>query len=166
MNNDFLEMWGRWALTAAKGQQQMSTMSGMIQSGMQMVESLGTMYFQLWEGLPTQPSESRITKNHRNFWEPMLQVQQQWMQMLTCGSTQTDLAKRVADLEQQVAAHAHTLELMKARLKIENTGNKEEFTKQFKDLIERQNQQFQQLTNSFGQFFREQSKPLESINKK
>ncbi len=162
MNIDFLEMWGRWALTAAKGQQQMSTISGMIQSGMQMMESLGAMYTQHWEGLPTQPSENRITKNYQNFWEPMLQAQQQGLQMLTSGSSQTDLAKRVADLELRVAAHAHTLELMKARLKIENTNNKEEFAKQFKDLIERQNQQFQQLTNSFSQFFREQSKSLES----
>jgi hypothetical protein len=165
VNNDILEMWGRWALATAKGQQQMNTMSGMLQNGMQMMESLGSVYMQLWGGPPSQSCENQVTKNYQNLWEPMIQMQQNWMQMLTSGSCQTDLIKKVADLEQKVTAHAHMLELMKTRVKIVNTDHKEEFTKQFKDLIECQNQQFQQLTSSFSQYFREQSKSLEQPNK-
>jgi predicted RNA-binding protein with RPS1 domain len=96
----------------------------------------------------------------------MLQMQQQWIQMLTGGAGSSELAKKVADLEQQVAAQAQLLELMKARLNIETAEQEEDFTRKFKELIERQNQQFEQLTSSFSDFFKKQGTAEEKDEKK
>jgi hypothetical protein len=166
MNNDLLELWGRWALAASKSQQQLTTMSGMLKGGMQLMEELGNTYLQLWAG-PAAPSAGhKKSKPDQSLWEPMLQMQQQWIQMLTGGAGSSELAKKVADLEQQVAAQAQLLELMKARLNIETAEQEEDFTRKFKELIERQNQQFEQLTSSFSDFFKKQGTAEEKDEKK
>jgi len=166
VNYDILELWGRWALATAKGQQHMSSMSGILQDGMQMIESLGSAYRQLWGTLPTQLSEKQKTPAPKNPWEAMTKMQHQWMQMLSSGSCENDLSKndlsrKVFELEQQVAAQGHVLELLKAQLKIEDADQSEDFAKQFEELIERQNQQFKQFTASFSDFFRERRTLLE-----
>jgi predicted alpha/beta-fold hydrolase len=170
VNQEMLEMWGRWALATAKGQQQMNSMSSILQNGMQLFEQLGASYWQLWGTWPTQISENSQPKTSSNPWDTMMQMQQEWMQMLSSGSCRNDLPKnnlsrKVSELEQQVAAQGRILALLKAQLKIEDVDQNENFAIQLKELIERQNQQFKQLTTIFSDFFKERNKSLEGNEK-
>lgn len=158
MNNDLLELWGRWALAASKSQQQLTTLSGMLTGSMHLMEELGNTCLRLWSSTPAHSSESKKAKTYQSLWEPVLQMQQQWIQMLTAGAGTSDLQKKVEDLEEQVAAQAQLLDLMKARLNIETAEKKEDFFQQFNELIKGQDQQFKQLTSSFRDFFKKQGK--------
>lgn len=152
-------MWGRWLNATIQGQRQMNSMSQWWERGLEAFGQMNSFYAQIW-GLPAaQQSTTSLFSGWQQAWMPLFELQQrslQWMGMVPPHVFQ-ELSKKVSALEEQVRSQAYFIERLQGQLNQREQPGVNEMSNQFKTLIDQQSRQFQQLTTSIGQFFKERA---------
>jgi len=151
MDKQFLEFWGNFLLSAAKGQRQVDELSRWMSQGMKGFQDLNDM-FRKFYGLEKPDSadpdmwtsaQSAFRDAYKNYLDSMGVVPK---------SDYTDLKQQFEALQKKVAEQEKTIRSL--RLELSECKLAEGDTlRGFQELIQVQSDQFRELTDSFGQFF-------------
>lgn len=151
MDEHFLEFWGNFLLSAAKGQRQLDEVSRWMSQGMRGFSELTDMFRQFY-GLGSESAAnsenwktacSSFEKAHKAYLDALGAVPKS---EYTALKMQLEaLRKKVGD--QEAALRKIRLELSESRMA------QGDVVRGFQQLVQVQSEQFQELTDSFSRFF-------------
>lgn len=164
MDKNFLEFWGNYLLSVARGQQNLEDMAKWYQQGFRGFEDLTEMFRNAY-GLNQEKESSP------DYFEAWLKAQENFREsfgefVALIGFVpryeHLELVKKYEELKEKAASQEETIKHL--RMLLAETTKKEygEASKQFDDLVQKQSEQFQNLMEHFGQFFKANDEP--SIN--
>ncbi|MGC9324759.1 MAG: hypothetical protein ACP5G0_08455 [Desulfomonilia bacterium] len=165
MDKEFMEFWGNFFLSAAKGQQQFEDMVKWLHgnfSGMQEVTELFARLYGIDAFLKNTPE-------YVKFWNAaMIDFQESFREFASMMDLvpKTDLAKankENEDLKVQIRDLEKTIKQMQALLETK-MSHEEMGLKGFQDLMKDQTRQFQEMMGSIGKLFTEEQ-PAADIKK-
>ncbi|CAB5134460.1 hypothetical protein D3OALGA1CA_3457 [Olavius algarvensis associated proteobacterium Delta 3] len=151
MDRQFLEFWGNFLLSAAKGHRQVDDMSRWMAQGMKGVQDLNDMFRKVY-GLEQAPgsdpdmltsAQSAFQNGYKTYLEAMGVVPK---------SDYTALKRQFEALQQQAEEHETTIRNLRMELS-ECKLSQGDTVRGFQELIQVQSDQFRELTDSFGRFF-------------
>ena len=159
MDRQFLEFWGNFMINAAKGQQHLEEMAEWMGQGFSGCEALTAM-FRKFYGLELLQKD---TPDDSNAWkEAADNFQKSFEDYLNLigvvpKSEHLSLIKKYEEMKQQVADQEKTIKHLRMLLDTKGVVDQAEVVKSFQGLMEKQSKQFQELTESFGQFFKKEA---------
>jgi hypothetical protein len=154
VNSQFLEFFGNFLLTAAKGQKQLEQMTVWMKQGFSGFEDL-TRMFQRFYGLEQQPATSPDQdilweKAVKDFQGSFSQCAELWG-WVTREDHQV-LQQRCAELEKTVAKQQQTIAQLQLLLEAKGLGPNE-LLQRFQTLVKDQGDEFQSLIQNLGKAF-------------
>jgi len=155
MDKQFLEFWGNFMINAAKGQGQLEEMAKWMGQGFSGFEDLTAMFKKSY-GLDRMPED---TPDFLASWEKAAKdFQKSFKDYLSLmGVVPRDehlkLVKKYEDMKKRVAGQEETIKHLRLLLDARGTADQTEVVKSFQDLMNKQSEQFQELTENFGRFF-------------
>jgi len=159
IDKQFLEFWGYFMINAAKGQGQLEEMAKWMGQGFSGFENLTAMFGKFY-GLDRLPAD---TPDYLKAWKEAAEnFQKSFKDYLSLmGVVPRDehlkLVKKYEDMKKRVADQEETIKNLRMLLDARGTADQAEVVKSFQDLMNKQSEQFQELTDSFGQFFKKKT---------
>lgn len=156
MDKQFLEFWGNFLINVAKGQQQLEEMTQWMGQGFSCFEDLAGM-FKKFYGMERLPED---TPDYFKTWEragkDFQKSFKEYLSLMGVVSKDEHLAlvTKYENLKKKVAEQKETIKHLRMLLEEKGAADQEEVVKSFQDLMNKQSEQFQELTDSFGQFFK------------
>jgi len=164
MDSQFLELWGKSFLNAAKGQKALEDMTAWMRQGFTGFEEM-TALFQKTYGL------DQVAKESPDYFEMWKKAQGDFKNSLTdyltlFGVVPRDehltLVKKYEELKEKVASQEETIKNFQMLLSQAKT---EEVAGQLENLVQKQAEQFQKVMESFGESFKKGSTEPKGKNK-
>jgi len=154
MDRQFLEFWGNFLISAARGQKNLEAMAQWIHQGFSGVEELTAM-FQKFYGLDRLDKDSPdYVKMWKKAGEDFQESFKDYLSLFDLVSRQEylSLIEKYEAVKAKVATQEETIRHLRMLLgeKVFDPG---EVVKGFQDLMQKQRDQFQQLMASIGQSF-------------
>jgi hypothetical protein len=157
VNSQFLEFFGNFLLSAAKGQKQLEQMAAWMKQGFTGVEELTAM-FKRFYGLE-QPK--KVSPDQANLWEKAIKDYQrsfsQYAELWGWVSQEDHqaLLQRCSELEKTIAKQQQTIAQLHLLLEAKGLGPAE-LLQRFQTLVKDQGDQFQSLIQNLGKAFRKE----------
>jgi len=158
MDRHFLEFWGNFFLSAARGQKNMEDMGNWIRKGFYGFEELNAM-FRKFYGLDRIDKDS---PDYLNLWEKAAEDFKKsfkdYLSLLGVVPKEEylSLLKKYEALEEEVAAQEETIKNLRTLLG-EKAFDPGEMVKGFQELMQKQGDQFQKLMERIGESFKKRS---------
>ncbi len=155
MDNHFFEFWGNYFALIARGQRQLETLAKWMQQGHNVSED-PTGMFRKFYGLA---EINGTISDYGKMWESAVQdFQKSFTESVSLfglvpQQEHLALAEKCEALEKKIAAQEETIERLKGLLR-ERMLDPGEMAKNFQKLMEKQGDQFQQLTKLWIGLFR------------
>jgi hypothetical protein len=157
MDRHFLEFWGNFLINAAKGQQQLDDLTQWMQQGFKGFEELSTLFRKAY-GLQ-KPPES--TPDYQQTWHKATREFKESLNAYFSLMGVIPLSEHLALLEKYEALKKENADQLKTiqRLRdlLQQDSGQTAVVENFKELVSRQNEQFQKLMDSFGSYAKEAS---------
>lgn len=151
LDKHFLEFWGNFLLSAAKGQRQLDEFSRWMSQGMSGFRDLTAMFRQFYGLGSERPGEDEDWKTARNSFEKAYRAYLDTLGVVPKSDYMT-LKKQLEELQKK--AEDQEANLRKLRLELsESRMAQGDVVRGFQELIQVQSEQFQELTDSFSRFF-------------
>jgi hypothetical protein len=154
MDRHFLEFWGNFLISVAKGQKQMEDMAKWMGQGFKGVEDITAM-FQKFYGLDHLGKENL---DDVNMWKKAGEdFQESFKNYLSLfdivpRKDYLSLIEQYEELKEKLATQEETIKHLRILLG-EKMADQEEMVNGFQDLIKKQSEQFLNLITNTGQFF-------------
>jgi hypothetical protein len=163
MDRHFLEFWGNWLSSAAKGQKQLEDMAEWMGQGLRGFEYLTTLFRKCY-GLDRLEEDSpeylkTWKRAEQDFWASF----KDYMGFfgVVPREEHLKLVQQYEELKEKVAAQEETIRHLRLLLSQKMVDHGEAF-RGFQDVAREQAAQFQDLMNSFGKAFKAGKGPKES----
>jgi hypothetical protein len=168
MDRHFLEFWGNFLINAAKGQQQFDELSQWMHQGFKGFEDLTAMFRKAYgleklESAPEAEYQQTWHKATREFRES-LNAYFSLLGVIPLSEHLALLEKHEA-LKKENAEQLETIQRLRDLLGQRDSGQTA-VVENFKELVSRQNEQFQKLMESFGSYVKEASADAKKPAKK
>jgi hypothetical protein len=157
VNSQFLEFFGNFLLTAAKGQKQLEQMTIWMKQGFNGVEEMSSM-FKRFYGLEQQEAPST---DQQNLWNKAIKdFQRSYSQYAELWGWVTHedhqaLKQRCAELEKTITKQQQTIAQLQLLLEAKGLGPSE-LLQRFQTIVKDQGDQFQSLIQNLGKAFRKE----------
>jgi hypothetical protein len=164
MDKQFLEFWGNSLLDIARSQRQFEEMAAWVQQGFKGFEEMTALFLKTY-GLDRSAKDS---PDYLTAWkkaeEDFRESYRDYMSMLgfVPKNEHLELVRKYEELKEKFASLEETikhLRMLASESKLKDQG---ELAKQFDDLIRKQNDQFQDLVESFSKAFQKSSSGKEA----
>ena len=159
MDRHFLEFWGNFLINAAKGQQQFDELTQWMHQGFKGFEDLTAMFRKAY-GLETPQStpEPEYQQNWRKATREFRESLNAYFSLLGVIPLSEHLAllEKYEALKKENAEQLETIQRLRDLLGQRDSGQTA-VVENFKELVSRQNEQFQKLMDSFGSYVKEAS---------
>ncbi|MGD8540955.1 MAG: hypothetical protein PVI27_13480 [Desulfobacteraceae bacterium] len=159
MDRHFLEFWGNFLINAAKGQQQFDELTQWMHQGFKGFEDLTVMFRKAYglekpESTPEPEYQQNWHKATREFRESL----NAYFSLLGVIPLSEHLAllEKYEALKKENAEQLETIQRLRDLLGQRDSGQTA-VVENFKELVSRQNEQFQKLMDSFGSYAKEAS---------
>jgi hypothetical protein len=159
MDRHFLEFWGNFLINAAKGQQQFDELTQWMHQGFKGFEDLTAMFRKAYglekaESTPEPEYQQNWHKATREFRESL----NAYFSLLGVIPLSEHLAllEKYEALKKENAEQLETIQRLRDLLGQRDSGQTA-VVENFKELVSRQNEQFQKLMDSFGSYVKEAS---------
>jgi hypothetical protein len=156
MDRHFLEFWGNFLINAAKGQQQFDELTQWMQQGFKGFEEL-TALFRKAYGLEKPES----TPEYQQTWHKATREFRESLNTYLSLLGVIPLSEHLALVEKYEALKKENADQLKTiqRLRdlLQQDSGQTAVVENFKELVSRQNEQFQKLMDSFGSYAKEAS---------
>jgi len=155
MDKHFLEFWGNFLINAAKEQRRMEDLSKWMGQGFKGFEDMTSM-FKRFYGLERI---SEDTPDYLKIWKKAVtDFQKSFQDYLGLMGVvpkheHMKLVKEYEELKQRVADQEETIKHLRMLLDESLAYDQTTVINSFQDMIKEQSEKFQELTDSFGQFF-------------
>jgi hypothetical protein len=151
LDRHFLEFWGNFLLSAAKGHRQLDEFSRWMSQGMSGVRDLTDMFRRLYGLGSESPREDEDWKTARASFEKAYQA---YLDMLgfVPRSDYNALSERLEALQKKAGDQETALRKLRLELS-ESRMVQGDVVRGFQELIQVQSEQFQELTDSVSRFF-------------
>jgi hypothetical protein len=167
MDKQFLQFWGEFFINYAKGQKQMEDMTQWMREGFKGYADL-TELFRKTYGLDRIAEES---DSYLKLWEQAVKDFEKsfkdYLSFMGVVPKQEylDLVEKYEHLKEKAASQEETIKNLRMLLdqKIMDTGT--EVFDEYQDLLKKQTAEFQELTESIGQFFKVESSKVKNTKK-
>ncbi|MDZ7599169.1 MAG: hypothetical protein U5J82_12985 [Desulfobacterales bacterium] len=158
MDRHFLEFWGNFLINTAKGQQQVDDLTQWMQQGFKGFEELATLFRKAY-GLQ-KPPES--TPDYQQTWHKATSEFKESLNSYLSLLGVIPLSEHLALLEKYEALKNENAEQLNTIQRLRDLLGKGDsgqtaVVENFKELVSRQNEQFQKLMDSFGSYVKEAS---------
>ena len=151
MDKQFLEFWGNFLLSAAKGQRQLDEFSRWMSQGMSGLRGLTDMFRQFY-GLGNEgPGDDVDWKTARNSFEKAYRAYLDTLGVVP-KSDYMALKKQLEALQKKAQDQEAALRKLRFELS-ESRMAQGDVVRGFQELIQVQSEQFQELTDSVSRFF-------------
>jgi hypothetical protein len=156
MDRHFLEFWGNFLINVAKGQKQMEDMSKWMQQGFEGFDELTGM-FKKFYGLEHMEKD---TPTYMETWKQASENFQKSFKdyLRLMGVVPKDehlaLVKKYEELKEKVAAQEETIKHLRMLLEEKKVETQGELVQGFQEIIEKQNEQFQETMETLSKFFK------------
>lgn len=168
MDRHFLEFWGNFLINAAKGQQQFDELTQWMHQGFKGFEDLTAMFRKAYglekpESTPEPEYQQNWHKATREFRESL----NAYFSLLGVIPLSEHLAllEKYEALKKENAEQLETIQRLRDLLGQRDSGQTA-VVENFKELVSRQNEQFQKLMESFGSYVKEASADAKKPAKK
>jgi len=151
LDKHFLEFWGNFLLSAAKGQRQLDEFSRWMSQGMSGFRDLTAMFRQFYDLGSERPGEDTDWKTARNSFEKAYRAYLDTLGVVPKSDYMT-LKKQLEELQKKAEDQEATLRKLRLELS-ESRMARGDVVRGFQELIQVQSEQFQELTDSFSRFF-------------
>jgi hypothetical protein len=159
MDKQFLEFWGKSLLAAAKSQQQLEDMTAWMQEGFKGLEEMTSLFLKVYglDGLAKGSPDYMAAWKKAD--EDFRKSCKDYMNMLgfVPKGEHLELVAKYEELKLRLASQEETIKHLRMLLSESKLNDHGELTKQFDDLIRKQNDQFQDLVNNFSKAFKKSS---------
>ena len=155
MNEQLIEMWGRWMTQTLRSQNYLDIMNGWWFRSMKDISSLGQPYASLWGAAPTLRNASDPFDGWQQVWHSVSMMQQmmmQWVQMVP-RHKYGQLEKHAQELETKVREQARTIDHLRNLLN-KSVGENNVVVTQLQELIGQQSEQFKQMTQNVSEYLK------------
>ena len=156
MDRHFLEFWGNFLINAAKGQQQFDELTQWMHQGFKGFEEL-TALFRKAYGLEKPES----TPEYQQTWHKATREFRESLNTYLSLLGVIPLSEHLALVEKYEALKKENADQLKTiqRLRdlLQQDSGQTAVVENFKELVSRQNEQFQKLMDSFGSYVKEAS---------
>ena len=158
MDRQFLEFFGNFLINTAKGQKQVEDISKWMNQDFQGFDELTAM-FKKFYGLD-QMKENSITpmetwkaasENFQKSFKDYLR-----MMGVVPKDEQLDLVKKYEDLKEKMCTQEETIKHLRMILEEKKAESQGELVKGFQEVLEKQNNQFQETMETFGKFYKQE----------
>lgn len=159
MDRQFLEFWGNFLINAAKGQKQLEDMAKWINQDFKGYDELTDM-FRTFYGLESVEEE---TPGDMSAWESASKdFQKSFKDYLNLLGVVTKdehlkLVKDYEEMKKKVADQEKAIKRLRMLLDERQTAGQSEVVRSYQDLMKKQSEQFQELTDVFSQFFKKRT---------
>jgi len=156
MDRQFLEFLGNFMINAAKGQRQLEEMAEWMGQGFSGFEELTAVFRKFYE-LDSLPQSA---PDYLKAWQEAVEnFQKSFKDYLNLMNgvprdEHLKLVKEYEQLKKKVAEQEETIKNLQMLLDAKRVADQPEVVKSFQDLMQKQSKQFQELTDSLGQFFK------------
>lgn len=162
MNAQWIEIWSSWLAKALQGDNQMDVITDWWwRHGLKGLTAFNTSYPLPWGGTTNHSIGPNMFDSWQQVWEPLLKMQMVSLGLM--GMVSYDQYKAVSDraeaLEDKVKEQARTIERLR-KLLSQTSGENNVVVTQLQDLISQQNEEFKQLTESFGEYLKSNTPKL------
>jgi tetratricopeptide (TPR) repeat protein len=162
MDRQFLEFWGNFLINAAKGQKQMEDMSKWMQQGFKGFDELTGM-FKKFYGLEHMEKDTpaymetwkQASENFQKSYKDYLR-----MMGIVPKDEHLELVRKYEELKKKVAVHEETIKHLRILLEEKRAETQGEFVKGFREILEKQGEQFQETMETMGSFFKKDKNKL------
>ena len=152
MDKNFMEFWGNFLLSAAKGQRQLDEMARWIDQGFSGLEDLDDMFRQSYRMDSERPdypetlkkAEADFRKSFKDYLSLFGVVPR---------NEHLELLKKHEELKEKVAAQEETIRQLQTLLEGKGVDQEKVITG-FEKMIAEQNEQFRELMQSFSKFYK------------
>lgn len=159
MDRNFFEFWGQLFLNVAKGQQQLEDLNALLRQGLDGYESVRTMFRNMYgldETSELFPDNVALwEKTSGNFQASLRQLMDFWgvvpKQDQQALISKCDTLEKKVEQQEQMIRHLRSLLVGKQDTAVA--------TKDFQDLLVKQQKEFETLVNTMGFAFEEKKKP-------
>lgn len=158
MDRHFLEFWGNFLINTAKGQQQVDDLTQWMQQGFKGFEELATLFRKAY-GLQKPPE---CTPDYQQTWHKATSEFKESLNSYLSLLGVIPLSEHLALLEKYEALKNENAEQLNTIQRLRDLLGKGDsgqtaVVENFKELVSRQNEQFQKLMDSFGSYVKEAS---------
>jgi hypothetical protein len=151
MDKQFLEFWGNFLLSVAKGQQQMDTFSRWMAQGMQGYSELNAMFCKFYGIENGQDQKQGAWPSAQAAFEAAYKTYLEAVGAVP-KSAYAALEKRLAESRRSLTEKQATITRLRAELS-ECRLSQGDTVRGFEELIKIQSDQFKELSTSFNRFF-------------
>ena len=151
MDRQFLEFWGNFLLSVAKGQQQFDAFSSWMSQGMQGFNDLNAMFRKFYGIDKDKAKEQDSWWSAQNAFETAYKRYLEAMDVVP-KSAYTALEERLAELQQLLAEKEATITRLRTELS-ECRLSQGDTLRGFEELIKIQSDQFKEFSTSFNKIF-------------
>ena len=151
MDKNFLEFWGNFLLSAAKGQRQLEEFSRWMSQGMSGFRDLSQSFQQVYGLGSERPEGDEDWKTARTAFEKAFKAYLDALGVVP-KSDYLALQKQLEELRQQTEGQEAALRKLRLELS-ESRMAQGDVVAGFQELIQVQSEQFQELTESFNRLF-------------
>lgn len=168
MDRHFLEFWGNFLINAAKGQQQFDELTQWMHQGFKGFEDLTAMFRKAY-GL--EKPESTPEPEYQQTWHKATREFRESLNAYFSLLGVIPLSEHLALLEKYEALKKENAEQLETILRLrdllgQRDSGQTAVVENFKELVSRQNEQFQKLMESFGRYVKEASADAKKPAKK
>ncbi len=152
MDKNFMEFWGNFLLSAAKGKRQLDEMARWIDQGFSGLEDLDNLFRQFYRMNSESPdypetlkkAEADFRKSFKDYLSLFGVVPR---------DEHLELMKKYEELKEKVAAQEETIKHLRMLLEEQGVDQGKVITG-FEKMIAEQNEQFRELMQSFSKFYK------------
>lgn len=158
MDRHFLEFWGNFLINTAKGQQQFEELTQWMNQGFKGFDELAALFRRAY-GLEKPPESSpEYLQTWQKATEEFRESLNSFLSMMGVIPLSEHLAlvEKFEALKQENAEQARTIAYLRSLLGERESGQ-DAVVENFKQLANRQSEQFQKLMDSFGRYLKEAS---------
>jgi hypothetical protein len=156
MDTHFLELWGNLLLGAAKSQKQFEEMVSWTQQGFKGFEEMTNLFMKTYGLDNCAKTGTDCMTAWKKAEEDFRQSFKDHMNLLgfVPKNEHLELVKKHEELKERLASQEETIKHLRMLLSESKLKDQGELTKQFDDLIKKQNDQFQNLMDHFSKAFK------------
>lgn len=151
MDKQFLEFWGNFLLSAAKGQRQVDEFSRWMSQGMEGFQDLNDMFRKFYRLDDTEAADPDMWTSAQSTFRDAYKAYLDSMGVVP-KSEYTDLKQQFEALKEKVSEQEKTIRNLRLELG-ESKLSEGDTVRGFQELIQVQSDQFRELSDSFSRFF-------------
>ena len=156
MDRHFLEFWGNFLINAAKGQKQLEGMSKWMEQGFEGFDELTTMFRKFYGLEDMEKNTPAYMETWKKASENFHKSYKDYLRMMGVvpKDEHLELVRKYEEIKKKVAAHEETIKHLRMLLEEKKAETQGEFVKGFREILEKQSEQFQETMETLGSFFK------------